>query len=133
MDPSAASTRADELITIEPGISPEDADKKMREIVELSKTKPVAVLLSGASCGPCKKIAPMMRELAQENPGKWGSAILYYEAMLKYWPAMNKDISIRVPSLFGFKNGTHVKGSQVGCYTPTKVELRQIITQVTGV
>ena len=80
------------------------------EVVERSKTVPVVVDLWAEWCGPCKMIAPILNEIADEYAGKM--------KICKVDVASNPETAAKfnvrgIPTLLVCKNGT-VEATKVG-------------------
>lgn len=99
--------------------------KAVREITDgsfasdvLAAPGPVLVDFTASWCGPCKALAPILEDLAQENAGKVTVVKLDVDA--------NPETAVRfgirsVPTLFLFKDGEPVS-SQVGLLPKARLQ-----------
>ncbi|OTQ71456.1 thioredoxin [Gilliamella apis] len=73
-------------------------------------TKPVLVDFWAEWCGPCKMVAPILEEIAQE----YGDKIIIAKLNVEQNPSIAPKFGIRgIPTLLIFKNG-QVVATQVG-------------------
>lgn len=91
------------------------------EAVVLKATGPVLVDFWAEWCGPCKMIAPVLDQLAQEFDGK----VKIVKVNVDENPQYAAQYKVRgIPTLLLFKNGEIVK-TQVGA--ANKVQISQVI------
>ena len=84
-------------------------------------TKPVLVDFWAEWCGPCKMVAPILEEIAQE----YGDKIIIAKLNVEQNPNIAPKFGIRgIPTLLIFKNG-EVVATQVGALS--KVQLKAFI------
>lgn len=84
-------------------------------------TKPVLVDFWAEWCGPCKMVAPILEEIAQE----YGDKIIIAKLNVEQNPSIAPKFGIRgIPTLLIFKNG-QVVATQVGALS--KVQLKAFI------
>ncbi len=89
----------------------------------IKSTTPVLVDYWAAWCGPCKMIAPVLNEVADEYAGKLTVAKVDIEAN----PQSPAKFGIRgIPTLMIFKNG-EIAATKVGAVS--KVQLTQFIEE----
>jgi len=89
----------------------------------LKSDKPVLIDFTATWCGPCKQIAPMIDELADETAGQFKIAKLDIDEV----PATAAKLGIRgVPTLVAFKDGKEVT-RHVGANT-SKAKLKGMLT-----
>jgi thioredoxin 1 len=77
-------------------------DNFQAEVIEASKAQPVLVDFFASWCGPCKMIAPIIEELAEDMEGKAVIGKLDTEAAGKTAAAYNV---MSIPTLIIFKDG----------------------------
>lgn len=95
-------------------------DSSFENEVVQSKT-PVLIDFWATWCGPCKAIAPLLEEIAQQYEGKVKIGKLDVDSN----PATPPKFGVRgIPTLILFKDG-QVKGTQVGLVS--KIELIKFI------
>ena len=84
-------------------------------------TKPVLVDFWAEWCGPCKMVAPILEEIAQE----YGDKIIIAKLNVEQNPSIAPKFGIRgIPTLLIFKNG-QVAATQVGALS--KAQLKAFI------
>ncbi|MBI0154646.1 MULTISPECIES: thioredoxin TrxA [Gilliamella] len=84
-------------------------------------TKPVLVDFWAEWCGPCKMVAPILEEIAQE----YGDKIIIAKLNVEQNPSIAPKFGIRgIPTLLIFKNGQLV-ATQVGALS--KAQLKAFI------
>ncbi|PXY94262.1 thioredoxin TrxA [Gilliamella apis] len=84
-------------------------------------TKPVLVDFWAEWCGPCKMVAPILEEIAQE----YGDKIIIAKLNVEQNPSIAPKFGIRgIPTLLIFKNG-EVVATQVGALS--KAQLKAFI------
>ena len=84
-------------------------------------TKPVLVDFWAEWCGPCKMVAPILEEIAQE----YGDKIIIAKLNIEQNPSIAPKFGIRgIPTLLIFKNG-QVVATQVGALS--KAQLKAFI------
>ena len=84
-------------------------------------TKPVLVDFWAEWCGPCKMVAPILEEIAQE----YGDKIIIAKLNVEQNPNIAPKFGIRgIPTLLIFKNG-QVVATQVGALS--KAQLKAFI------
>ncbi|MBI0006219.1 MULTISPECIES: thioredoxin TrxA [unclassified Gilliamella] len=84
-------------------------------------TKPVLVDFWAEWCGPCKMVAPILEEIAQE----YGDKIIIAKLNVEQNPNIAPKFGIRgIPTLLIFKNG-EVVATQVGALS--KAQLKAFI------
>jgi thioredoxin 1 len=89
----------------------------------LKSDKPVLVDFTATWCGPCKMIAPMIDELADETAGQYKVAKLDID---EAQAVAAKFRVMGVPTLIAFKGGKEVN-RHVGANT-SKARLRQMLS-----
>lgn len=88
----------------------------------LKSDKPVLIDFTATWCGPCKQIAPMIDELADETAGTFKIAKLDIDDA----PATAAKLGIRgVPTLVAFKDGKEIS-RHVGANT-NKAKLKAML------
>ena len=84
-------------------------------------TKPILVDFWAEWCGPCKMVAPILEEIAQE----YGDKIIIAKLNVEQNPSIAPKFGIRgIPTLLIFKNG-QVVATQVGALS--KAQLKAFI------
>ncbi|MCO6553186.1 MAG: thioredoxin TrxA [Gilliamella sp.] len=84
-------------------------------------SKPVLVDFWASWCGPCKMVAPILEEIAQE----YGDKIVIAKLNIEENPNIAPKFGIRgIPTLLIFKNG-QVAATQVGALS--KAQLKNFI------
>ena len=91
--------------TSQPGIDPVVVNDENFDQVVLQSDRPVLVDVWATWCGPCKDIAPIVRELAAEYEGRAVVAKLDADVGQR---TMQKYRIEYVPTLIVFKNGREV-------------------------
>ena len=83
----------------------------------LESAKPVLVDYWAEWCGPCKMIAPILEDIAEEYDGRVTSAKLNIDEN----PSIPPKYGIRgIPTLMLFKNGT-VEATKVGALSKSQL------------
>ena len=78
---------------------------------------PVVVDFYADWCGPCKRVAPIIAQLAKENDGK----IVFFKLNVDDCPEIAARYSIQsIPVLISFKNG-RVHKTMVGVQSSQKI------------
>jgi len=91
----------------------------------LANEHPVVVDFWASWCGPCRRLAPLVDELAQEIP-----EVDFVKVDVDAEPELAQRYGVTsIPTLMLFHRGARV-GSQVGA--PGKAELRETIERVFG-
>ncbi len=77
--------------------------KEFNYLMEVSKMKPVIIKYTATWCGPCKKIKPFYKKLAQDYP-----EIQFVEIDIDRFDKISRNIEI-VPTYLVYKDGQIVK------------------------
>jgi len=89
--------------------------------VVANSTKPILVDFWADWCGPCKMIAPILEEIAQE----YGEQLVVAKLNVDQNPSISPKFGIRgIPTLLLFKNGS-VVATQVGALS--KLQLKTFL------
>ncbi|WP_392562751.1 thioredoxin TrxA [Orbus sturtevantii] len=89
--------------------------------IVINNDKPVLVDFWADWCGPCKMIAPILEEIAQE----YGEQLVVAKLNVDQNPSISPKFGIRgIPTLLLFKNGS-VVATQVGALS--KLQLKTFL------
>lgn len=73
-----------------------------QKVLEVSKTKPVAVDFWAAWCGPCKALGPIFEETA----GEYGDKAQFAKINVDEEPALSQQFGVMsIPTIVYFKDG----------------------------
>lgn len=125
---TATVDEAPASITLEAGDSVPAATEKWRRVTEISTSTPTILMSTATWCGPCKKVKPMLEELAKESQGRYLTVFLYDELVRKgFQPAPKQRY---LPSLVVVRAGKYASVHQ-GCQD-SKDGLRDQIREMLG-
>ena len=92
-------------INVSSNIKDVTTDNFMSDVIEASKEKPIIVDFWAPWCGPCRMIAPLIDQLAEEYAGKLKAVKLNTDES----PSVATEYGIRsIPTVMIFKDGQKV-------------------------